>query len=98
MPTENLLSIVSQGFSCNCLIPKDIFLLSSRLSPVLNVDLLIKDESGRILLSWRDDPYVTGPGWHIPGGIVRLKENFSRSIRDKIINKLRTGISNYTKS
>jgi len=54
-------------------LPEDIFLFSSRLTPIVNIDLLIKDENGRILLSWRDDEYA-GSGWHLPGGIVRFKE------------------------
>lgn len=53
-------------------LPEDIFLFVSRLTPLVNVDLLIKDENGRTLLSWRDD--LHGTGWHIPGGIVRFKE------------------------
>ena len=42
------------------------------LTPLVNVDLLIKD-SGRTLLTWRDDEFY-GPGWHIPGGILGFKE------------------------
>ena len=40
---------------------------------MVNVDLLIKDENGRTLLSWRDDQFASA-GWHLPGGIVRFKE------------------------
>jgi ADP-ribose pyrophosphatase YjhB (NUDIX family) len=47
--------------------------------PMVNVDLLIKDETGRTLLSWRDDQYA-GTGWHIPGGIVRFKENLEERL------------------
>ncbi len=54
-------------------LPKEIFYFISRLTPLVNVDLLIKDEQGRILLSWRDDRLI-GRGWHIPGGIVRFKQ------------------------
>lgn len=71
-------------------LPKEIFLLSSRLSPILNVDLLIKDETGRVLLSWRDDPYVTGPGWHIPGGIVRLKEKMTDRVQKVAMSEIGT--------
>jgi colanic acid biosynthesis protein WcaH len=31
------------------------------------------------LLTWRDDEYY-GPGWHVPGGIVRFKETFATRI------------------
>jgi len=54
-------------------LPKEIFLFISRTTPLVNVDLLIKDENNRTLLSWRDDQYA-GKGWHVPGGIVRFKE------------------------
>jgi ADP-ribose pyrophosphatase YjhB (NUDIX family) len=59
-------------------LPEEVFLLVSRLTPLVNVDLLIKDEDGRTLLSWRDD--IHGTGWHIMGGIVRFKERFETRI------------------
>ncbi|HEY9078865.1 NUDIX domain-containing protein [Magnetovibrio sp.] len=54
---------------------EDVFQLVSRLTPMVNVDLLVKNERGEILLTWRSDEFY-GPGWHIPGGIVRFKETF----------------------
>ena len=54
-------------------LPDEIFYYISKTTPLVNVDLLIKDENQRTLLSWRDDQY-TGSGWHIPGGILRFKE------------------------
>ena len=54
-------------------LPEDLFLFVTRIVPMVNVDLLIKDEDDRTLLAWRKDPY-SGEGWHIPGGIVRYKE------------------------
>ena len=60
-------------------LPEELFLFISRTTPIVNVDLLIKDENGRVLLSWRDDQYA-GTGWHIPGGIVRFKENLEKRL------------------
>jgi len=54
-------------------LPEDIFLLLSRLTPLVSVDLLIRDDRGRTLLTWRDDEYY-GAGWHVPGSIIRFKE------------------------
>ena len=54
-------------------LPEEVFLFISRMTPMVNVDLLIKDENGRTLLSWRDDKFA-GRGWHVPGGIIRFKE------------------------
>ena len=60
-------------------LPEEVFKMVSRLTPLVNVDLLIKDKDNRTLLAWRDDKYV-GDGWHIPGGIVRFKEHFGHRI------------------
>jgi ADP-ribose pyrophosphatase YjhB (NUDIX family) len=54
-------------------LPDELFYLVSRLTPMINVDLLIVNEQNQKLLTWRDDRFY-GPGWHIPGGIIRFKE------------------------
>jgi ADP-ribose pyrophosphatase YjhB (NUDIX family) len=54
-------------------LPEDVFYLISRLTPMINVDLLIVNERNEKLLTWREDQFY-GPGWHIPGGIIRFKE------------------------
>lgn len=61
-------------------LPDPVFYLVSRLTPLVNVDLLIRDEAGRTLLTWREDAYY-GAGWHIPGGIIRFKEAFGERIQ-----------------
>lgn len=60
-------------------LPEQVFRLVSRLTPMVNVDLLIRDDPGRTLLTWRDDEFY-GPGWHVPGGIVRFKETAAERI------------------
>jgi colanic acid biosynthesis protein WcaH len=61
-------------------LPDDLYYFISRTTPLVCVDLLVKDSRGRILLSWRDD-HLYGKGWHIPGGIVRYKETFAQRIQ-----------------
>jgi colanic acid biosynthesis protein WcaH len=61
-------------------LPEDIFLFISRTTPLVNVDLLIKDKHGRVLLAWRDDEYY-GKGWYIPGRIVRFKESLEDAVQ-----------------
>ncbi len=61
-------------------LPDEIFYYISRTTPLVNVDLLIKDENERTLLSWRNDQYA-GKGWHVPGGIVRFKETLETRVK-----------------
>ena len=58
----------------------ELFRFISTLTPIVNVDLLIKNEKGDTLLTWRDRMYHFKPGWHIPGGIVRYKETLKQRI------------------
>lgn len=66
-------------------LPEEVFLFISRLTPMINVDLLIQDERKRTLLTWRDDERL-GPGWHVPGGIIRFKEEIQ--LRVKAVPKM----------
>ena len=61
-------------------LPPDLFRFISRMTPLINVDLLIQDDSARTLLTWREDEFY-GPGWHVPGGIIRYKEPVADRIR-----------------
>ena len=61
-------------------LPEDVFLFVSRITPLINVDLLIQDDRGRTLLTWRDDGHF-GSGWHVPGGIIRYKETIAERIQ-----------------
>ena len=60
-------------------LPEDLFLYTSQITSLVNVDLLIKDEVNGVLLTWQDDSYYD-VGWHVPGGIIRYKETFSDRI------------------
>ena len=60
-------------------LPIDVFYFVSQLTPLINVDLLIKNKKGQVLLTWRDDRFY-GPAWHIPGGIIRFKEKIEHRI------------------
>jgi colanic acid biosynthesis protein WcaH len=62
-------------------LPEELFLFISRTTPLINVDLLIRDDARRTLLTWRSDQYY-GSGWHIPGGIIRYKETAAQRIQE----------------
>jgi colanic acid biosynthesis protein WcaH len=70
---ERLLPDPSSG------LPEQVFHAVSRMTPMVNVDLLVQDENGRTLLAWRDDP-LSGAGWHIPGGVIRFRERLEHRL------------------
>ena len=72
-------------------LPEEIFLFITRLTPMVNVDLLIKNEKGQTLLSWRNDKGYK-QGWHIPGGIVRYKETFKKRIEKVAETEIGTAV------
>ena len=73
-------------------LPEEVFLLVSRLTPLVNVDLLIRDDSGRTLLTWREDRFY-GSGWHVPGGIIRYRETAAERLRAVAKEELRSGVA-----
>jgi colanic acid biosynthesis protein WcaH len=70
-------------------LPEPVFVLLARIAPVVNVDLLIKDEHGGTLLTWRDDHLYRG--WHVPGGVVRFKEPIAHRVAE--VARLELGAS-----
>jgi len=71
----------------NAGLPEPIFYYISRTTPLINVDLLVKDQAGRTLLAWRNDPHA-GTGWHIPGGIIRFKETIAERIHQVALKEI----------
>lgn len=61
-------------------LPEELFLLTSALVPLPNVDLLVLDKQKRILLTRRNDDFFE-KSWHIPGRTMRYGESFEHAIR-----------------
>lgn len=72
-------------------LPQELFYFVSRMTPMVNVDLLVKDEKGRVLLAWRNDSFA-GSAWHLPGGIVRYKEKFEERLLKVAQSELGTAV------
>lgn len=73
-------------------LPLDLFEFSTALLPFVNVDLLIQNSQGQILLSWRSDAHY-GTGWQIPGGIIRMMETIDERIRKTAIREIGATVS-----
>ena len=73
-------------------LPKAVFRFISEITPLVNVDLLILDSVEGVLLTWR--PTGNYPaGWHLPGGIIRVKESFESRVEQVARNELGVGVS-----
>ena len=69
----------------------EVFRLITKLTPMINVDLLIKNETGETLLTWREET-LCEPGWHIPGGIIRFEEPIEHRIHAVAETELRSDV------
>ena len=68
---------------------KTLFESISRLTPAVSVELIIKSRDQQsTLLTWRDDE-LYGPGWHIPGGVLRFKETLIERASKTLENELK---------
>lgn len=77
----NLIKYWFESIDASKGIGQDLFLQISQLTPMINVDLVVKSKNmKKTLLAWRDDQYY-GPGWHIPGSVVRFKEKMLTTIK-----------------
>ena len=61
-------------------LPQHLFNYVSSITPLVNVELVIVCPSNSVILTWRDDG-LYGPGWHLPGGVLRHKELLIDRIR-----------------
>src|SRR5262245_57129582 len=72
-------------------VPQAVFDFLGRVTPLVNVDLLIQNDRGQTLLTWRHDNLYRG--WHIPGGVVRFKELMADRIAAVALNELGTTVT-----
>ena len=64
-------------------LPDDVFDFVTRITPMVNVDLLVFGPSNKFLLTRREtDQFMSG--WHVPGSIVRYKEDVQKRL-EKLI-------------
>ena len=83
---ENKISNPKKG------LPKDIFLFLSRISPLINVDLLIKEKKRGTILIWRKKGETYNAGWHVPGGIIRFRDSIKKRLNFVAKNELKSKI------
>ena len=90
---ESALGVVTDSISDPAAgLPEAVFRFVSGITPMVNVDLLILDPHQGVLLTWR--PTGNYPaGWHLPGGIIRVRGSFENRGEQVGSNELGVGIS-----
>lgn len=73
-------------------LPLDLFEFCTTMLPFINVDLIIQNKAGQILLSWRSDAHY-GTGWQIPGGIIRMMETIDERIQKTAVREIGCKVS-----
>lgn len=73
-------------------LPQPVFDALLNIVPFVACELVIKNKKG-ILLTWREDKWWKG--WHIPGGLLRYRENFDERIQKVAWEELGVNITNY---
>lgn len=68
-------------------LPENVFLMISALVPVANVDLLILNAQGEVLLSRRNDSFYD-QGWSLVGGCIRYGETFEERIHKTALKEI----------
>ena len=68
-------------------LPLELFEFNVSLLPFVNVDLILQNDKGQILLSWRSDAHY-GTGWQIPGGIIRMMETIDERIQKTAVREI----------
>jgi ADP-ribose pyrophosphatase YjhB (NUDIX family) len=76
-------------------LPEPIFYFATRITPIVNVDLLIISKKYGYFLTWRNDEFA-GRGWHLPGGVVRVNETLLERAKQVSINEINLKIKNIT--
>ncbi|TAK87945.1 MAG: NUDIX hydrolase [Betaproteobacteria bacterium] len=71
-------------------LPDAVFNFAVKITPMINVDLLVRNDRSEHLLAWREDDW--GSGWHIPGGIIRYNEPIHERIAAVARSELSTGV------
>ncbi len=72
-------------------LPPVLFRFVTEIAATSNIDLLVQDEAGRLLLAWREDAF--GIGWHVPGSIIRHREEIGHRIRTCAEEEFGCGLS-----
>ena len=62
-------------------LPDDVFDFVTRITPMVNVDLLVFGPSNKFLLTRREtDQFMSG--WYVTGSIVRYKEDVQKRLEN----------------
>jgi hypothetical protein len=72
-------------------LPWPLFRFITEVTATTNVDLLVRHPAKGVLLAWRDDRF--GTGWHVPGSIIRHREEVTHRIAACALDEFGCGVN-----
>jgi len=73
--------------------PLEAFMLALSLTPVANVEVVIRNDQGHVLMTYRGDADFTG--WHFPGGLISFGENIENSCKRVAFKEVKSDVNNF---
>src|SRR5215831_2608083 len=71
-------------------LPLEVFEVLTKIVPFVACELVIRNEEGGLLLTYREDKFWTG--WHFPGGLMRFNDTFKKRLELVVKNELRSNL------
>ena len=72
-------------------LPRWLFHTISILSPLTNIEIFaVCKDNNSVILAFRDDQFY-GPGWHLPGGIIRSRERLLERVKKTVKKEIKLG-------
>ena len=67
---------------------RHLFYITSMLTPLVCLEIFVHDQESRgVVLIYRDDEFY-GPGWHLPGGILRSREEIETRVFKTVMREI----------
>ncbi|HCM53140.1 TPA: hypothetical protein DIS57_04255 [Candidatus Wolfebacteria bacterium] len=91
--TEQLATLLGKIEDPHSGLPQPVFDALCDVVPFIACELVVMNEKGEILLTWREDQWWKG--WHFPGGLMRYRETVDERIKKMAIAEVGLHIKKY---
>ena len=91
--TKQLVKLLGKVKNPHKGLPEPLFSALTKIVPFASCEIVIMNHKKELFLTWRDDEWWQG--WHFPGGLMRYKESFERSLQNTAKRELGIRLSSF---